>query len=142
MKLIDSVVVRTEIGPIEIEFYDNGFIKIGDFWFSQGFRSLSYRKRHLWNYTRTQAAIIEWMFDYLQTGFQSVHQYELIRKLEDRRYSDDENECRNVALGTRRLRDFFKVSRGKIHPSFGSFLKTTKGRDSKICFDFSWKPNS
>ena len=142
MKIIDSVQIETKYGPYTMSFYDNGFLEIGEFCFSSGFRSLSFNGHHLWDYTKTQATVIDWMLEHSRK-FKWIHQYELIRKLEDRTYGDDNGDfssIKNEGLKTRRLRDFFKLKGGKLHPSFGTFLKTTKGRDSIIYFDFSWRP--
>jgi len=123
----------------ENEILDSGFYQEGDFCFAPGFRSVSYKRKYLFDFTRTEAFVVGFIHEHLKEKIPHVFQYEIMRKLEDRRYSADENKIRNESLHTHRLRDFFK-RKGKVHPAWGGLLKTTSGRDSKIYFDFSWKP--
>lgn len=108
-----------------------GFIKIGALCFAPGFRSATYNKIHLFDFTRSQAQVINVVFDYYENGFPSVFQQEVIRHLNDVRFEDESREILNDI----RIRDYFK-----FHPAWGTLIKTTKGRDSRIYLDFSWSP--
>ena len=130
-----------EVFPPEIESQDLVFYQERDFCFAPGFRSVSYNGKHLFDFTRTEASIIGFIHEHRENGILHVFQHQIIQWLGDRKYSTDENILRNESRNTRRLRDFFK-RKNKVHPAWGRLLKTTAGRDSKICIDFSWKPNS
>ncbi len=118
-----------------------GFIFANKFCFSPGFRSVTLSEKYLFSFSPLRAQIISIIIEHIEKGHPFVHQSEVLRMLNDSRFSDayDKKDLRPLSEKTR-LRDLFKLPGGILHPCWGTLVKTTNGRDSKIYLDFNWDP--
>lgn len=82
-------------------------------------RALSRNGRELFSFTVSQALIITILIEHLEQGITKVPQETILGRVV--------NEAGNT-----RLRDYFRE-----HPAWGTFIKTTGGRDASVYLDFN-----
>jgi hypothetical protein len=116
---------------------DTGFIWVGNFHFSPSFRSVSLDGKLLFNFTKTQARIIDRLVEYLERGFDVVPQFEIKRHLNDERFSDEDSSKDGKPIGKMKIGGYFKNGK-RVHPAWQTLIKTTRGRDSVIYLDLDW----
>ena len=138
-RIIDRKTVKTLTGNIEILYWNNGFISVGRLTLSPGFRSLTLDNNFLWNWTKTQSLVVSLIFGHFENSVPAIYQAEISKAIQERRtdYNVDENfpeEDRTIK--DIRIRDLFKIKGGGVHPSWGSFIRPTRGRDSKLSLNF------
>lgn len=118
-KILD--VVRIRIHRTETEFTRVYFV---EFCLSPDCRALALNGRCLYEFTPSQAMIVEILIEHLEQGITKVpHALLLSRLLGDAITKDS------------LVKSYFKS--GKIlHPAWGTFIKSTGGRDASVYLDF------
>lgn len=101
--------------------HDKQFIRVYfiEFLFAYDYRALSRNGIELFSFTVSQAQIIEILIEHLEQGITTVPQETIMGRVV------------NKTEGEMRLRDYFRN-----HPAWGTFIKSTGGRDASTYLDF------
>jgi hypothetical protein len=113
-------------GDINVYRTDKQYVRASfiEFCFSPDFRVFLLNKICLYEFTPTQALIISILVEHLEAGIKKVPQSVILgRVLGD---DSDKNPI---------LKSYFK-SAGKVHLAWGTFIKSTGGRDASVYLDF------
>lgn len=111
---------------IHVHRTDKQFVRLyfAEFCFSVDFRALSLNKKCLYEFTPTQAQIVSILVEHLEVGVPKVPQSAILGRI----LGDDTDK-------NPLLKSYFKSS-GEVHAAWGSFIKSTGGRDASLYLDF------
>ena len=118
--------------------YEKGFIYIGKWSFTPGFRAATYNCVHQYDFSKSQARVIARTMGYHEEGYKCASHDEIrdhIKDLRDREADDDDDYEIGSARGPQRLRDLFRN-----HPAWKTFLASTNGPGAKVFLNFNHDP--
>jgi hypothetical protein len=120
----------------------SGLITFGKFVTTPDFRSILINKKLIFELTERQSWVLKWLVNSLGQGITRIPQ----RSIRDRLFQElsdiYESEGRDFLPQSDRLRDWVFRAGNSGDLMWGTLLKTTKGRDSRIYLDLDWSPDS
>jgi hypothetical protein len=117
-------------------------ISFGNFNATPDYRSVLLDKTLVFELTERQSWVLKWLISSLEQGVVRIPQ----RSIRDRLFQElsdiYESEGRDFLPQSDRLRDWVFRAGNSGDLMWGTLIKTTKGRDSRIYLDLNWLPDS